>query len=279
MPGGVPEANIWRDSEGRVCAFLSRSSGDLGICFPNFASYFFAKGEASQECIRIVVEPAAGTARVQVIDQLKRNVVPLLLQSRGIQVLHASAISFKDGVLGLCGNSFSGKSTLAYALGKRGYEIWTDDSLLISEVHPDVLTLRVPLVTEPRLRPDSRKYFGEIERAPLTTTVDVDEFEISLSEPNEAPLKALFLIHRSSEKKQGALWHCNRIRGYPAFKQVLSLASYYDLAESTERHRIAEKCLNVARKVPVYECHYPNGFGFLKDVVDQIESFLSGFRQ
>src|SRR5262245_46895155 len=136
--GNVPEVNIWRDNVGRIAAFLFRSSAGLGICFPEFASYIFPEAEASQERIQIVIEPAAEVTRGRVIDHFMRNVVPLLLQSRGIQVFHASAIRFQDGVVGLCGRSFSGKSTLAYALAKRGHEVWADDSLLISATHQSV---------------------------------------------------------------------------------------------------------------------------------------------
>jgi hypothetical protein len=266
---------------GGVAAFLSRMSGGLGICFPKFAWYIFPEAEASQERIQIVIQPAATPARAQVraqvIDHLMRAVVPLVLQSRGIQVLHASAIRLKDGVLGLCGRSSSGKSTLAYALGKRGYEVWADDSLLISTTHRDVRTLRTPPV-QLRLRPDSRKYFGEVDRVSLATTGDDVELEFSLK-MNEAPLKALCLIHRISEKPQGAVWRCTRIYGHPAFTQILRLANYYNLAEIAEHRRISENCLNVASKVPIYNCRYRDGFDFIEDVVDEIEGSLARFQQ
>jgi hypothetical protein len=278
----VPEVNIWRDKEGRIAAFLFCFTDGLGICFPKFASYIFPEAKANQERIQIVIEPAAMVTRAQVIDHLMRNIVPLLLQSRGIQVFHASAIRLKDGVLGLCGRSFSGKSTLAYALGKRGYEVWADDSLLISTAHRDVRTLKTPPV-KLRLRPDSRKYFGEVDGVCLPTIGDAIEFELSLK--HEAPLKALCLIHRTSclihrtsEKKQGPVWRCKRLKGHPAFTRILNLANYYNLAEFTEHRRISETCLSVASKVPIYDCYYRDGFDFIEDVVDQIEGSLALFQ-
>src|SRR5262245_12979639 len=191
-PGIIPEVNIWRDNEGRVAAFLSPASDSLGICFPKVARYIFPPAESSQELISIVVEPAATATRAQILDQFMRNVVPLLLQSRGNRVLHASAIRFRDGVLGLCGRSFSGKSTLAHALGKRGYEVWTDDSLLISASDQHVWTLRT-LPVQLRLRPESREYFGEFDPPPVEAATDNSELEFFLR-TEEAPLRALCFI-------------------------------------------------------------------------------------
>src|SRR5262245_55935428 len=200
-----------------------------------------------------------------------RNVVPLLLQSRGIQVFHASAIRFQDGVVGLCGRSFSGKSTLAYALARRGHEVWADDSLLISATHQSVRTLKTPPV-QIRLRPDSRKYFGEVDRDSLLTIGD--DIELELSPKHEASLKALFLIHRTRERRRSA-WCCKRLSGHSAFTRILRLANYYNLAEASEHRRISENCLSVASKVPIYDTVYRDGFDFIEDVVDEIEGSLA----
>jgi len=273
-PQDVPDGNIWRDNAGRVSAFLSRLDGECRICFPQFASYIFSEAKACQEGIQIVIESGPTSTRGQLVDGLMRNVVPLLLQSRGIQVFHASAIRLGDGIVGLCGSSFAGKSTLAYALQLRGYEVWADDALLISATNQDVRVLKDPLV-KLRLRPEARKYFSVIESGSSNEIRNIDaEFELSLSDMKELPLKALCLLNRGS-KEQAAEWCCNKINGHEALIQILSLANYYDLTDIDEHRRITESCLKVVSSAPIYKCHYRGGFEFIEAVVDEIEHSFS----
>jgi hypothetical protein len=272
----IPEVNIWRDNGGRVSAFLFRSYGELGICFPKFAAYIFPEARG-QEQIQIVIAPGPTTTREQVIDHFVRNVIPLLLQSRGILVLHASAVQVRNGVLGLGGTSFSGKSTLACALGTRGYELWADDSLLILTTNEDVQALKTPLV-KLRLRPDARRYFGKMDCVYLPGAINSGgEFELSLSEMHGLPLKALCLIHRTQDKERVGLWHHDKLHGHEALGRVLSLANYYDLAELSECRRISESCLKLVNKVPIYNCSYRDGFESIEDVLDEMENSFSLF--
>jgi hypothetical protein len=269
----VPEGNIWRDNAGRVSAFLSGSCGEFRLCFPQFAAYIFPNVKC-QERVQIVIEPGPMTTREQLVDRLTRNVIPLLLQSRGIQVLHGSAVRVKDGVVGLCGRSFTGKSTLAYALGVRGYEVWADDALLISTTAEPVKSLKSPLL-KLRLRPDARKHFGEIESSSFNGARNEDEFELSLSEMKESPLKALYLIYRASNKEEDRVFRCNKLNGHKALKRILELANYYNLKDVFEYRRIVESCLSVVSRVPIYNCDYRGGFEFIQEVVDEFEQSFS----
>jgi hypothetical protein len=271
---GLPEANIWRDVEGRIIAFLFRRLGKIGICFPEFASYIFPE-DRDQQLIEILVEPGQAATREQIFDQLRRNVVPLILQSRGFQVLHASAVMLCGGVVAFSGRSLSGKSTLAFALSRRGYDVWTDDALLVGVTADGVQTFKGPS-TRLRLRADSNEYFGEMNSG--SEAVDDVEFEFSLCAPNVAPLKALYMIHRiQGWGTQRELWSCERVAGPQAFKMVLNQANYFDLAHAPERRRIAETCLCLALKVPIYNCRYQHGFDVVERVIDEIETSLSGF--
>src|SRR5512134_3155557 len=67
---------------------------------------------------RVEATPEPGVSPVAV-SRAYRDALPLVLQARGSEVLHASAVLGPRGVVALCGASGSGKSTLAYALGRR----------------------------------------------------------------------------------------------------------------------------------------------------------------
>ena len=75
---------------------------------------------------------------------LAGNVFGILLHQRNHIVLHASAIAVKGKAVLFCGASGAGKSTMAAALGARGYTLVTDDQAAITLdasgmpiVHPD----------------------------------------------------------------------------------------------------------------------------------------------
>jgi len=57
--------------------------------------------------------------------------LPLWLESRGMPVLHASAVSFGDRAVGFLGPSGIGKSTLCAGLVRTGCDFVTDDGLVL----------------------------------------------------------------------------------------------------------------------------------------------------
>jgi hypothetical protein len=263
----IPEPRIWHDNTGGIAAYVLCSNGTCQICFPGFASYAF-EGGATDNPVRMVVRPARETTRQQAIDRLRRNVVPLLLQARGFQLVHASAVRLRDGVVGLCGASFSGKSTLAAALAKFGLEIWADDSLLVCLEHDVPMVLKTPDV-QLRLRSDSKAFFGKLDSG----QPDLDDsanIELSFRCMDMAPLEALYLIRRDGNMDQSILLKSERILGHQAFTEILRQANYFNLEETKERRRLSEICLTIARAVPIYNFCYCDGFSFLDSVAEKL---------
>ena len=75
----------------------------------------------------VVVDAPAEVADATIGLYLLGPVLGILLQQRGLLVLHGSAVSFNGGVAAFLGNSGWGKSTMAGALAKRGHPVVTDD--------------------------------------------------------------------------------------------------------------------------------------------------------
>jgi len=75
-------------------------------------------------------------------DAYFRNVLPLVMQLRGHEVLHASAVSTPGGLVVLCGVSGAGKSTFASALSARGHRVWADDAVVLKIDSNDAATFR-----------------------------------------------------------------------------------------------------------------------------------------
>ena len=101
-PSGEPARDVrpdvvWHDNDGRVAAF-GWSAGDVHrVCMPGVADYAWSAGDDD-----VTARPDAAGDAQGVVEGFHRCVLPLALQTRGIQVLHASAVRGPDGVVGLC---------------------------------------------------------------------------------------------------------------------------------------------------------------------------------
>src|SRR4029453_7921721 len=88
----------------------------------------------------------------------RRPVVPIALQALGYETLHSSAVRFSSGVVGICGDRYAGKSTLAYSLARRGYAQHADDMLVLDVGKGDVRS--IPLPFDVRLRSEASSFWG-----------------------------------------------------------------------------------------------------------------------
>ena len=75
------------------------------------------------------------------------------------QPLHAAAVSLNDRMLLLAGRSGLGKSTLAYALGRSGFKVMTDDSVYLQR-RPRLRAWGMPRYLH--ISEESRRFFPEL---------------------------------------------------------------------------------------------------------------------
>src|SRR5919204_5174128 len=95
------------------------------MTLPNLGPFRFTA--ASDEPVRATVRPDVDAAVVE--DAYRRMVAPMVLQVRGLEILHSSAALVGGRVAAFCGTSESGKSTMAYAFSRRGHHLWADDAV------------------------------------------------------------------------------------------------------------------------------------------------------
>ncbi len=94
--------------------------------FPNLATFVFAPLENSIRCIPYSQTPSH-TLRHLLLDQ----VLPLVLNHRGKEVLHGAAVVTPYGACAFVGPTGSGKSTLAASFLASGYPVLTDDCVVL----------------------------------------------------------------------------------------------------------------------------------------------------
>jgi hypothetical protein len=114
----------WFDNEGRLIASGGRTAGRWWMYWGGLATYWF--GDSGN----VVAEPVSTGLAQHVRDAFVRGVTPVVMLARGFEALHASAILHTDGVIGFCGRSGTGKSTLALALAALGLPHFADDTIV-----------------------------------------------------------------------------------------------------------------------------------------------------
>ena len=158
-----------------------RAAGALLVSIPGLARFLV------REAGEIVVDPAPGAAPEDLAIFAAGPMLGLLLQLGGRIVLQASAVAVAGGAVLFCGPTSAGKSTLAAALGRRGYPTICDDLCAIDMTAPggpralaDTTTLklwahaimRLDLKEGPPVRAALRKHHvappsGSVDAAPV----------------------------------------------------------------------------------------------------------------
>jgi hypothetical protein len=125
-------------------------------------------------------------------------VLGLLLRLRGVTCLHASAVSFGDGVVAFVGSEGAGKSTTAAALARQGCGIVSDDVVALVDV--DGIFHVCPAYPYVCLWPESvEAIYGSVEALPRFSR-NYEKRCLSLEkqnlpfEPRSLPLKAIYVL-------------------------------------------------------------------------------------
>jgi len=248
------EVEVWAGNDGFE-AYGYTAGGHYWAHLPGMASFRFHPKRSA-----VVAFPDPEVPAQFVEDAYRRNVLPLVVQLRGREVLHASAVSTTDGVIGLCGATGTGKSTLAYGLSQRGCTLWADDAVVLDIGEADATALQVPFRLG--LRSDAATFFRYEPAAPVTngTTPRARVHALLILEPLRASAMELVGI--------------GRLEPTAAFVSLLPHAYYFRLSDSARTALMLDRYLRLASTVPTYEVRYRPGLGTLAAVLDEIEEVL-----
>jgi hypothetical protein len=236
-------------------AYGYAAGGHFWAHLPGTASFRFLADESS-----VVAISDAGVSRGLVEDAYHRNVLPLVMQLRGYEVLHASAVSTRDGIIVLCGVSGAGKSTLAAALSARGNPVWADDAVMLEIDSEEAVALQVPFRLG--LRPDAAAFFAN---GPGNS--DAEEV------PSRTPVLALLALVPQDPRDE-SLVDVRRLAPKDAFTAVLPHAYYFRLSDPARNALMVDRFLDLASSVPTFDVRYRPGLGHISAVLDEIETHV-----
>src|SRR2546430_14235726 len=86
-PSLGPPVEIWRDHAGAIYAYGEVFGEECWMHVPGLASFRFTR-----DGDEVAASVAEGAAEDQVVDAYRRRVLPMAIQVRGREILHASAV-------------------------------------------------------------------------------------------------------------------------------------------------------------------------------------------
>ena len=254
-PADDASAEVWRDAHGEICAWAQRANGDRWMHLPGVASYRLRPGATE---VTAIPDPRASAELV--VTGYERTVLPMAVQLAGQEVLHASAVLTGGGVVAFCAVSTTGKSTIADALGRRGYRVWADDAVAFDPTDGSVAAIALPFRLSPRgLAPAD-------DRGVTNVPTRVVE-----PEPGLAPLSAVCVLERASLPQPLGPVSVRRLPPAEAFPAVLAHAYCYSLEDAGRNRLMIDHYLELSARVPTFSVRFRAGMGHLAPVLDEVE--------
>jgi hypothetical protein len=248
----------WRGPAGDVFAYCERVGRRHRIGVPGVARFEF---EAPGADVRVVPAAAADLDSVRAI--YARYVHPLVLQARGTEVLHASAVAGPRGLALFCGRSGAGKSTVAFGLARRGYPVWADDAVPVDPSRADVRA--EPLACEVRLRPSAAAFFAlpvEHGRAVVPVAAAAEPARVAVVCALE-PRLAVSTVE------------VERLSPARAFPLLLAHAYCFSLQDAAPKRSMLDRYLALAARVPVLAVRFHPGWDRYPALLDRLAALVT----
>lgn len=190
-------------------------------------------------------------AAEDVLHYLFGPVLGLILHARATPCLHASVVVVEDHAIGLLGPPGAGKSTAAAGFARRGYQVLTDDLMVLDERGGRFLVQPGP--TFVRLRSDSvEALYGSPDALPRLVPVlgkhyfDLMAAQAYCDEPK--PLRAIYILDDQPGSSCGPSAEAMSTRD--ALLGVISHSYAAKLPGRLERRRKFELLSGLVSRVP-----------------------------
>ncbi len=194
----------------------------------------------------------------------------MAVQVRGREVLHASAIRADAGVLGFCGVTRSGKSTIAFGLHDRGYDLWADD--MVAFEFCDGAPIAVSLPFKPRLRKSSSDLFSR-----QTIEEKLVAYDAAPAGSERTPLAALCILRQNAATPETV--SIRRISSADSFATVLDHACCFYPADPQRKRLMIQHYLDLVAVTPIFEVSFQPGLQNFAALLDAVERLLDSGAQ
>jgi hypothetical protein len=254
LPSGEPWLSAARNDEGYLLRFHDHAD-------------FVMDGDGREIVCRYWREGATETLRHLLIDQ----VMPLALNLRGAEALHASAVLVDGQAIAFTGPTGAGKSTLAAAFGRAGHTVLADDCLGV--IDGGAAFEVVPAYPELRLWRDALSYL-DLDRHPAAPVADYSDkerfaFDASGVDPSRNyPLRAVYVLDEDSREDGGTV--VRKMRPRETVIELIRSAFRFEVEDRVMLERQLGVFTRMAASLPVRRVSAPKDLERLPDLRDTI---------
>jgi hypothetical protein len=222
----------------------------------------------------IVCRPMSGIPGDTIQHLLLDQVIPLVVNLRGGEALHASAILTPRGVVAFAGPAGSGKSTITASLLKMGYPFVSDDCLTLQEKDRGIDA--IPAYPGLRLWEDAEAHlFGEngdkksVAHYTRKLRVDIEERPESYG-PEPKPFVGLYDIINSPETDETSDITIEKLSPKESFMALVRCAFRLDITDQEMLTRQFHFLERLAGQISVRRLSFPRNFRLLPDLLRTI---------
>ena len=269
----ISDASKWfascTQSDGSTWLRCARTTGGYLLSYPGLAD--FEVDSSGADITYQYQRDEADVSDLTISALLLDNVLPLVLNLRGREALHATAVMTPAGVFAFLGVAGIGKSTLAASFLQTGYVPLCDDCLAIEEVVGEfVAHAGYPAL---RLWKDSLALLGDqpdrihevADYTHKSRFVFDDRSENFKSEPRR--LARIYSLRRLPAGGHDSVSHprIERLDGGQASAEVLEAAYRLDIEDKAMLSRQFGFFSRLASRVPVRRLWMPDNLAILDE--------------
>lgn len=251
-------------SDGQLWRSLARENERHVVRFHRQATFAISFPGKQVTCFR-----ARSTSLETVRQLLVGHVLPLVFAGEGALALHASAVRVPGGVVAFVGSTGRGKSTIASALGMRGYALMADDCAVVDV---DRRRCRVrPLDVGVRLWPDAMTTLG-VAGTGRRLADDRKSRKSAralgiLTHPRCARLHRIYLLEPVATTGQVRI---DAVSRRDAVVALLSASFHVGMDRPQQMRRTFDRLAALAAHVPVRRLRRPRGLRHLPRLIDAV---------
>ena len=259
----------WHFPKGEPWLSFAKVNNGYLLRFHQLAD-FFINGEGNQ----ITYTPEHGIPEETVHPLLLDQVIPLVINLKGGQALHVSAVLMPQGVVAFAGPAGSGKSTLSGGLFNLGYPLVCDDCLALLTKNDEIFAM--PAYPGLRLWEDALVYlfgdnraYGSVAHYTDKRRVEIEKITSAYcTEPN--PLKRIYTIADASEGKDEADIVIEKLSARESFMALVRCAFKLDITDQRMLKQQFHFLERMVSAVSVRLVSFPRNFKFLPAVREAI---------
>ncbi len=220
----------------------------------------------------VLVQPAAGVGEDLLGLHISQSIMGALLHQRGQLPLHASAVLVRGGCVAFMGHSGGGKSTLAAALGLRGYQCLCDDICAVTVLNGVPVTW--PGIRRHKLWSDAAEALGMSTKSVPRAHPEGERYRFPERSalPNQpVQLKRIYVLEEARTQLAGI----SRLPGWEAMKQLIGHTYRPRYVEALAGEpAYFEAYTAIAAAVPLFLWSRPWGLDVLGSLLDSLECHL-----